>query len=342
MKKRLICCLLMMSIIMCTVGCSSAEGANVETPEVAIETTEVSEQTANEEEAVEETVIEETTAQETENTETESTEQSAETFEVPKGYDSVRGGVVYGEIVEITYDSTTTGTTRKANVMLPPNYDEQKQYPVLYLLHGSEGTHNEWKQGAPVNIISNLIADGEATEMIVVMPNVRARAEDDGNPPDSTTLEHWHSFDNFINDLRDNLMPYMEANYPILTGKENTAIAGLSLGGRASLYIGFSMPETFGYIGSFSPAPGILAHKTYDLVEEGLFTEESFTLPEGSDNLVMIITGASDTIVGKWPETYHNTLEKNGVEHKFYVIEGKHEFKVWKQSLYMFGKEIFK
>ena len=62
--------------------------------------------------------------------------------------------------------------------------------------------------------------------MIVVMPNVRARANDAVNLQDIYTLENYKAFDNFINDLRDDLMPYIEVNYPILTGKENTAIAG--------------------------------------------------------------------------------------------------------------------
>lgn len=274
--------------------------------------------------------------------ETEMTKQDKNTFAVPEGFDAVKEGVTYGELFEISYDSKTTGTTRKANVILPPDYDESRKYPVLYLLHGIGGDHNEWLGAEPVNVLSNLVADGDAVEMIVVIPNVRARANDAGNPSDIYTLEHYKAFDNFINDLREDLMPYIEANYPVLTGKENTAIAGLSMGGRESLFIGFSMPETFGYIGAFTPAPGLLAYTNFGVSEDGMFTKETFKLPEGSDNFVMINAGESDDIVKHFPQTYYDTLEGNGVESIFYVTEGGHDFTVWKNGLYNFAKEIFK
>ena len=178
--------------------------------------------------------------------------------------------------------------------------------------------------------------------MIVVMPNVRARANDAVNLQDIYTLENYKAFDNFINDLRDDLMPYIEVNYPILTGKENTAIAGLSMGGRESLYIGFSMPETFGYIGAFCPVPGIFAYSNFGVSEDGLFTKETFVLPEGSDNFVMIVAGSSDNIVNTWPEIYHKTLDENEVENTFYITAGGHDFEVWKHGLYNFVKCIFK
>lgn len=263
-------------------------------------------------------------------------------FEVPAGFATIQKGIAYGKTVEISYESQTTGTTRYANMILPPNYDEEKEYPVLYLLHGIGGDHNEWKGGAPLYIVSNLAGAGETSEMIVVMPNVRAREDDKGNPADTYSLEHYHAFDNFINDLRDDLMPYIEENYAVATGRENTAIAGLSMGGREALYIGFSMPEHFGYIGAFCPAPGILSYTNFGVTEEGLFTEESFTLPEGSNNFVMIVAGKSDSIVGIWPETYHNVLAENGVGHVYYETEGGHDFNVWKHGLYNFVKNIFK
>ena len=178
--------------------------------------------------------------------------------------------------------------------------------------------------------------------MITVIPNVRARANDAGNPQDIYTLGHYKAFDNFINDLKDDLMPYIEANYPVLTGKENTAIAGLSMGGRETLYIGCTMPDTFGYIGAFTPAPGLLPYTNFGVSEDGLFTTETLTLPKGSDNLVMINAGISDGIVGIWPETYNKTLEENGVDTIFYMTDGGHDFVVWKNGLYNFVKRVFK
>ncbi len=309
---------------------SSEESATEEST-----TVEESENRASEEISVQDT--EETVAEKEESEDEEVTKQEENNFDVPLNFTSIQKGAKYGKMQEITYESKTTGTTRKANIILPVDYSEDKEYPVLYLLHGIGGDQNEWKGGKPEYIVSNLVAAGETSEMIVVFPNVRARANDAGNPGDIYTVEHFNAFDNFINDLRDDLMPFIEENYSIATGKENTAIAGLSMGGREALYIGFSMPETFGYIGAFCPAPGVLPYHT----EKGLFLEEDFRLPEGSDNMVMIVKGKTDGVVAEWPETYHKTLEANEVEHIYYETDGGHDFTVWKHGLYNFVKRIF-
>ena len=251
--------------------------------------------------------------------------------------------VEYGEIVEIEYESSVTGTTRKANVLLPAGYTTEKQYPVLYLLHGSEGDHNEWKKGEPKYVVGNVIASGEAKEMIVVMPNVRARANDGPVSLQDDTLENFKAFDNFINDLQQCLMPYIEENYSVYTDRENTAIAGLSLGGRESIYIGRTMYEEFAYIGSFSPGPGVVAYKMGTLTEEGLFEPEDLAFPEGYEPKVLMITeGDADSIVGNVPHIYHDLFTDAGVEHIFYTIKGGHDYTVWKRSLYAFAVEIFK
>lgn len=262
-------------------------------------------------------------------------------YTAPSGFDLKKNGVTtYGTLKQISYNSTTTGKIRYANVILPAGYTTTKKYPVLYLLHGIGGDHNEWKGGNPVYVIGNLIAEGNAAEMIVVMPNCRARANDAGNPSDIFTTEHFAAFDNFINDLRDNVIPYINKTYSVATGRENTAIAGLSMGGRESLYIGFSMPETFGYIGAFEPAVGVLPYDT----EGGLFTESNFKLPDEYNNqtYVMIVKGKSDTTVGDAPLRYHNTLTTNGTTHAYYEREGGHDFTVWKNGLYNFARRIFR
>lgn len=251
-------------------------------------------------------------------------------------------GVEYGELVEIEYESFVTGKTRKANVLLPAGYTEEKQYPVLYLLHGSDGDHNEWKKGDPVYTVGNAIASGEAAEMIVVMPNVRASADDSADAFGNDTLGNFRAFDNFINDLQQCLMPYIEENYPVYTDRDNTAVAGLSLGGRESIYIGRTLYEEFAYIGSFSPGPGVVAYKMGKLMEEGLFEAEELAFPEGYEPKVLMITeGDSDSIVGKIPHIYHDLFTEAGVDHIYYTIKGGHDYSVWKRSLYGFIIEIF-
>ncbi|ADL52399.1 alpha/beta hydrolase [Clostridium cellulovorans] len=259
----------------------------------------------------------------------------------PADFDILKPNVNYGEMNLIQYNSTTTGTTRKCYVMTPPNYSKDKKYPVLYLLHGIGGTEEGWLEGEPMNIIGNLIATGEASEMIIVMPNVRAMAND-GPPTNMLSQENINAFDNFINDLKNDLMPFIEANYPISTTREDTAIAGLSMGGRESLFIGFSMLDKFAYIGAFSPAPGLLPYPLLNY--KGQLTEEQFTVPENSPEpkLILICNGESDSVVGTTPAYYHDTLTKNDVNHLWYTMPGNHEFSVWKNALYNFAKRIFK
>lgn len=255
----------------------------------------------------------------------------------PTGFDQRQEGVTYGVTVFKTYLSTTTKAFRKCLVILPPDYTAEKEYPVLYLLHGIGGDHSEWSGGRPDVVIGNLIAQGLAPEMIVVMPNVRARSNDMANPSDVYSAEHFAAFDNFINDLTTDLMPFIAKEYSIAEGRENTAIAGLSMGGREALYIGLALPETFGYIGAFCPAPGVLPY----YAEGGLFQTADFKATEGLDSYILINAGQWDGVVGEWPETYANTLLQNGTDVTFYVTPGGHDFTVWKHGLYNFALRIF-
>lgn len=265
-------------------------------------------------------------------------EETADYIDPPADFDQTLADVAYGETVLVRYDSSTTGTERRAMVLLPPNYDPEKEYPVLYLLHGIGGDETEWSGGRPTWVIGNLVASGEAAEMIVVMPNVRARANDSANAKDMYTQTHFAAFDNFINDLRDDLMPYIAAHYGVASGRENTAIAGLSMGGREALYIGLTMPETFSYVGAFCPAPGVLPYN----VEGGLFQTEDFKADEAYDTYILINAGKNDGVVSSWPQTYSDTLTANGTAHTFYVTDGGHDFRVWKHGLYNFARNIFK
>lgn len=268
-------------------------------------------------------------------------------YDTPQGFDECSAASAGWTRQTVTYPSKTTGADRLCHVILPKGYTTEKTYPVLYLLHGIGGDHNEWLGGNPLEVVSNLVARGEAAEMIVVIPNVRAMKED-AIPQEVFGPVNIAAFDNFINDLRDDLMPFIKANYSIKTGREHTAVAGLSMGGRESLFIGFSMPETFGYIGAFSPAPGLLPLTFPDAANRpafpGQFTEEEFRIPEGAPTpyFIMMCNGEQDEIVKFCTAGYEATLNKNGVEHLYYTMPGGHDFTVWKNGLYHFAKRIFK
>ena len=137
-----------------------------------------------------------------------------------------------------------------------------------------------------------------------------------------------------------------------MTGRENTAVCGFSMGGRVSLHVGFMLQDMFRYVGAFCPAPGILEHTTNNVHEDGLFTPETFTLKQEymDDTLVLIAAGKNDGVVGKNPKNYADTLEANGVPHIYYETMGGdenhkggggHEANVYKHGLYNFLRRIF-
>ncbi|MCK9170747.1 MAG: alpha/beta hydrolase-fold protein [Treponema sp.] len=258
--------------------------------------------------------------------------------DAPEGFDQMHSGIKYGEITEDTYFSKTTGTDRKCNVLLPAGYDSSRKYPVIYLLHGIGGDHKEWLQGNPVYIAGNAVAAG-GVPCVIVMPNVRAM-NPDRCPSDPFSAEAVAGFDNFIHDLFTDLMPFIENNYAVQTGRDNTAVAGLSMGGRESLYIGFTKQESFCAVGAFSPAPGLLPVSGFD----GMFKPDSFKFKDGMQkpDFVLICTGDHDSMVGTVATTYHETLIKNGVGHFWYVMPGDHNFTVWKNGLYNFCIRVFR
>lgn len=264
-------------------------------------------------------------------------------YTTPDDYRTKKNTVTYGEVKTLTYYSTTTEKERKLSVVLPPNYTEQKQYPVCYLLHGLGQDHTDWLNANAPTIIGNMIEENTAEEMILVLPNCRARANDAANPPDAFSLSNYQAFDNFINDLKDNVMPFIKEKFSIKEGREHTAIAGFSMGGRTALYIGMSMQESFGYIGGFCPAPGLFAYSMNNVTESGLFTRETFKLEDtyADNTILMIVAGKTDTIVGGTPETYHNALVDNQTNHIWYKKSGGHDLNVMDNALYNFAKLIF-
>jgi len=255
-----------------------------------------------------------------------------ENYSPPPGFDARISGTDYGTITEKIYNSNTTDANRKCNVYTPPGYDPNVTYPVLYLLHGIGGTHNEWTNdgGKPNEILSNLINSGKAKPMIVVMPNVRAM-KPDSVPSDLYGAANTNAFHNFINDLRDDLMPFIKNNYPVSDKRDKVAIAGLSMGGLESLNIGISMNKTFGYVGGFSSAPGLPLTATQMTIPD-LYKDKTF---------FMLCCGTEDGIALTPTRTYNQNLVNNGIKTAYYEIPGQHDFNVWNNGLYYFAKCIF-
>ena len=264
----------------------------------------------------------------------------------PEEYLVMEEGVDYGEIVRTTYYSETCGMDRNVNIVLPAGYSEKEKYPVLYILHGIFGDQNsmlgDGNSGIRVEI-GNLINKGEAKSMILVFPDMYAK--DDPSMAPTFDAESVKPYDNFLNDLTNDLMPFMEENYSVATGRLNTGVLGFSMGGRESLAIGFTYPDLFGYVGAIAPAPGLVPGRDWAMEHEGQFAEEElvFSSEKGMPYLLMIGAGDSDGTVGQFPKSYHELLDKNSVAHLWYEIPGSdHGDPAISSVVYNFVKAAFK
>jgi len=251
--------------------------------------------------------------------------------QMPVGYDSLRTDIPHGRIDTITYASKTVGATRRALIYTPPAYSRKKKYPVLYLLHGIGGDEKEWLTGRPQLIMDNLYAEGKAVPMIIVLPNGRAMKDDRavGNIFDSAKVQ---AFARFEQDLLNDLIPFIEKKYPVLPDREHRAIAGLSMGGGQSLNFGLGNLDKFAWIGGFSSAPN--TKRPEELVPD---PEEA----RRKLKLLWISCGDNDGLI-TFSRRTHEYLDEHHVPHIFYLEPGVHDFKVWRNGLYMFSQLIFK
>ena len=248
------------------------------------------------------------------------------------GYDTLRSSITHGNIDTITYTSTTVDSKRRALVYTPPGYDKKKKYPVLYLLHGIGGDEKEWLNGGkPQVILDNLYADGKIEPMIVVMPNGRAM-KDDRAIGNVMAADKVQAFATFEKDLLTDLIPYVEKNFPTLKDREHRAIAGLSMGGGQSLNFGLGNIDQFAWVGGFSSAPN--TKKPEELIPDPAAVKQKI-------KLLFISCGASDGLIGFSKRTHDYLVQKN-VPHIYFIEPGVHDFKVWKNGLFMFSQLIFK
>lgn len=252
----------------------------------------------------------------------------------PASFAEVQPSVAQGSIVEFSYDSAVTGTRRKASVYLPAGYSPQRRYPVLYLLHGLAGTHQEWPgyvRAGP--ILDNVIAAGKAVPMIVVMPNGRALADDRPWPEERKfSQEHVAGFANFERDLLDSLIPAIDRAYPTVTQRGARAIAGLSMGGGQALNFGLGHLETFAWVGGFSAAPNTRAVASLlPRLEAG----------QPQPQLLFLACGDHDGLIGV-SQNFHRTLREHKVPHVWHVDGYGHDRDSWAESLYHFSQLIFR
>jgi enterochelin esterase-like enzyme len=252
--------------------------------------------------------------------------------EAPASYQTPRAGTPAGSLELFEYDSSVTGHRRKANVYLPPGYSPEKKYPVLYLLHGIGGDVTEWLRAASPNVIlDNLIADGKAVPLIIVLPNGRA-LPDDRPGPNVFAPEQAAGFANFERDLLDCLIPAIQAKYPTFTDRTHRALAGLSMGGGQTLNFGLAHLDTFAWLGAFSAAPN--TKPPAELVPDPGAARAQL-------KLLYLSCGNRDGLINI-SQGVHRYLKEHDVPHLWNVDDHGHDGETWGNNLYHFAQRIFR
>jgi enterochelin esterase family protein len=253
--------------------------------------------------------------------------------------------VPHGSVIRRWYDSPGNEKSRRITIYTPAGYETGKEkYPVLYLLHGMGGDEEAWiALGRTSQILDNLIAQGKAKPMIVVMTNGNVFQE--AAPGESSmgmykpTFQLPNTMDGKFEETFGDVIKFVESNYRIIADKKSRAIAGLSMGGYHSLHISRYYPNTFDYVGLFSAAvmPDPKASsKVYANFDE--------TLKKQMDNgykLYWIGIGKTDFLY-KANEEFRAKLDKIGVKYTYVETEGGHTWTNWRVYLSQFAPLLFK
>jgi enterochelin esterase-like enzyme len=236
--------------------------------------------------------------------------------------------VPHGTVRQHTYFSKSLGRVRELVVYTPPSYDKQTdtRFPTLYLQHGSGDNQATWVvHGKAHWILDNLIAQGKARPMVVVMMDGHAVVGGSaGGFQDNTTA--------FGRDLLEDVMPFVEANYRVKTDPASRAIAGLSMGGGQSLTIGLNHLDRFAWVAGFSssvPSREAIA---------GLLND-----PVGANaklKLLWIGVGKDDFLRQR-NEEFIATLKEKDIHHEWHLTDGTHSWPVWRLYLADLAPKLF-
>ena len=253
--------------------------------------------------------------------------------------------VPHGTVSRVWYNSPTLQMKRRMTVYTPAGYEDNKsmKYPVLYLLHGMGGDEEAWMAlGRASQVMDNLIAEGKAKPMIVVMPN--GNADQEASPLESSdgfasTNNSHKVMDGSFEKVFPEIVKYVDTHFRTLADKTHRAICGLSMGGYHSKFISMEYPDMFNYIGLFSAAvdsrKGITSeiYANQDTKLQVLFAKKP--------KLYWIGIGNADFLYNA-NTRYRKYLDEHHYPYTYYENDGGHIWKNWRVYLTLFSKKLFK
>jgi enterochelin esterase-like enzyme len=244
--------------------------------------------------------------------------------------------VPHGDIRIKRYYSTVFNQWRQFYIYTPAGYDisNTEKYPVLYILHGGGEDERGWAtQGKTDLILDNLIAEKKAKPMLIVMP--------DGNTNTDFAGFGERTLKMFESELKRCIIPFIEKNYRAETDSKNRALAGLSMGGIQTLYVGINNTEMFSYLGVFSsgwilPMQSKLADAQYDFMQKNIDKIKS------NLKLLWIGIGGKEDIAYNNCQTMRSKLDDMKIKYEYDDYPGGHAWPVWRHDLYKIAPLLFK
>jgi enterochelin esterase family protein len=249
--------------------------------------------------------------------------------------------VPHGAVAAVHYFSKTLGKDRRMHVYTPPGYElgGDQKYPVLYLLHGSSDSDDSWVSVGRANfILDNLIAAGKAKPMIVVMPHGHTSLQTGGPPATAPAAAARPTVAEFDRDFLNEIKPYVEAHYRVLSDRNSRAIAGLSMGGGQSLSISLPHLTDYAYVGVFSAA--IFQRNMGDWEKQNAAILDDAQAKEGL-KLLWFRTGSTDFLLQRTKDTVE-LLKRHGFAPVFNESPGGHTWINWRNYLNEFVPLLFR
>ena len=257
-----------------------------------------------------------------------------------------RNDVDYGTVLkDVIYFSQTAGDNKQCNILLPAGYNENNQYPVMYIFHGFGGSHSDQiDDDSYVTLLyGNMLHDNLAVPQIIV--NVDMYTDKQSEKAEKSDEELRYIYNKAIDDVAKDLMPFIEDNYSVKTGRENTAVAGMSEGGAKSLCTGFKWLDKFGYIASFAPVPGVIPTEFYKGTYWNTPYLEEFPQPtdENTPFYLYLAVGSKDPWNIDCTLYYKQVFDEMGIKNQTDYVDGyEHNHIFWRQCFYNFLSKIFK
>ncbi len=233
-----------------------------------------------------------------------------------------------GAISLVTYYSKALGKFRRMHIYTPPGYENnQKKYPIFYLLHGFSDNDNAWPTvGRAGFILDNMLAGGKIKPMVVVMPALHTSA--DMRRGSGVLQRAGQSGDEFTEDFLNDIMPYVENHYRVFMDRPNRAMAGLSMGGMTTHRIAMAHLDKFSHIGLFSGST--------------ILSSEITDVPAFQKNVKALFMSCGDRENPEGLKESQDDLANIGVESTIFVLpDADHEWRVWRASLIEFLPMLF-